>query len=270
MMTMTHALVIFIISVLLAEILSGRHKNIYSLKDLYITGGSFIITRLITGPLVAFGIAQLLTFALPNQADILRNAPLLISLLGLILFAEGIFYWLHRWSHDRARHPLLYGMHYTHHSAKYINITVMARINVFWPVVQPYGWVSGIAIYLGMIETATVFFTLLLAWNALTHSDFRWDDAIAKKLPAGEKMITVIEWLFITPRLHHTHHGFGRNGKAYRNFCTMLSIYDRLFGTLYIPQGRPEHYGIMGREKTCLEQLLYPLPTSKAKPLTSS
>lgn len=146
----------------------------------------------------------------------------------------------------------------------------MARINVFWPVVQPYGWVSGIAIYLGMVEAATIFFTLLLAWNALTHSDFRWDDALAKKLPAGEKIITAIEWLFITPRLHHSHHGFGRNGKAYRNFCTMLSVYDRLFGTLYIPQGRPEHYGIMGKEKACLEQLLYPLPTSKAKPLTSS
>ena len=73
-MTMTHVLVIFIIGVFLAEILSGRHKNIYTLKDFYITGGSFIITRLITGPLVAFGIAQLLAFALPNQAGTLRNA----------------------------------------------------------------------------------------------------------------------------------------------------------------------------------------------------
>ena len=72
-------------------------------------------------------------------------------------------------------------------------------------------------------------------------------------------MVTAAEWILVTPRIHHTHHGYGRDGKAYRNFCTMLSFYDRLFGTLHIPEGRPWRYGLPGGEHVWWRQLLFPL-----------
>jgi sterol desaturase/sphingolipid hydroxylase (fatty acid hydroxylase superfamily) len=59
--------------------------------------------------------------------------------------------------------------------------------------------------------------------------------------------------------IHHTHHGFGKDGASYRNFGVMLSLWDWLFGTLHIPEGRPHRYGIPGHDAHLLEELLYPL-----------
>ncbi len=262
-MTPSQWLMILILSVLVAEILSGRHKGIYKRRDLLITGGCLLLSRTLMSPAIALAVVSVLAFLLPGYRGALADAPLAPAVVVMILVGELVFYWVHRWAHQPLAHPLLYGMHHTHHSAPYLNITVMARVNVFWPFFQPYTWVSGAAFYLGMVEAATVFFIGMLAWNAFTHTDFRWDDALIARFSFGNKLVRMIELLFVTPRLHHTHHGYGRDGKAYRNFCTMITLYDRLFKTLHIPQGRPAKYGIMGREKHWLEEIIFPLYRSK-------
>ena len=142
----------------------------------------------------------------------------------------------------------------------------MWRTNLIWPLVHAYTWVTAAGFYLGMTGATTVFYLTIMAWNVLTHSDWRWDDMIIAKLPGGRRLITAAEWIIVTPRIHHTHHGYGRDGKAYRNFCTMLSFYDRLFGTLHVPEGRPWRYGLPGGEHIWWRQLLFPLvPLGESK-----
>jgi hypothetical protein len=72
-------------------------------------------------------------------------------------------------------------------------------------------------------------------------------------------LFRALEHVLVSPGIHHTHHGFGRDGKNYRNFGTVVSLYDWMFGTLHIPQGRPANYGLPVRDAHWLEQLFYPL-----------
>ena len=54
----------------------------------------------------------------------------------------------------------------------------------------------------------------------------------------------LLKWVVASPEYHHWHHANQRD--AYdKNYAAQLSILDRLFNTLYLPQGkRPEKYGI--------------------------
>lgn len=267
-MSITLLVPLLIVVILIAEIIAGRHNGIYEKSDIWLTAASFVLIRTLISPLSAVLIGVVCSGLLPGYSGALAGVPVWLALPVLLLVGDFLFYWVHRAAHNPVKHPLLFNMHATHHSATYLNISVMARVNVFWPLLQPYTWVAGIAGYLGMIEAAALFFTGMMAWNAFTHTHFRWDDALCRHVPGGNAIVRGIEWVFITPRLHHTHHGYGRDGKAFKNYCTMLSIYDRLFGTLYIPEGRPQHYGILGRNNgnaSWVEQLLYPLwPGRKA------
>lgn len=256
-MTPTQWVITMIAVVLVTEVLSGWHKGIYRRHDFLVTAGCILFSQL-TRPLSAILYAALFAFALPDYRGFLSELAFWPSVAALFLVAEFAFYWVHRMAHNPVKHPILFGLHRTHHSSKYLNVTVMARVNIFWAFVVPYAWVIGLAIYLGLEAASATVMGILLSWNALTHSALRWDDALAKT-PLGARILTMIEWVFITPRLHHTHHGFGKDGKTYRNYAVMLTFYDRLFGTLHIPEGRPANYGLPGKGKHWSEEIFFPL-----------
>jgi sterol desaturase/sphingolipid hydroxylase (fatty acid hydroxylase superfamily) len=240
------------------ELVQGRHKGIHRLQDGFIVAASFL-SRFVMAPLMAILFAFVIGSILPQWKGALSAAPVWAAFLVLLVSSEFAQYWVHRWAHDSNRHRLLHGMHRTHHSAPYVNVTLLYRSNLFWGFVHPYGWFPALAIYLGQGEAAAMFYLSILLWNVLTHSDWRWDDTVIAHVPCGERLIGGLELLFVTPRIHHVHHGYGRDGKAYRNFCTMLSVFDRAFGTLHIPAGRPRRYGLPGGEHPWVRQMLFPL-----------
>ncbi len=257
MTAMQWALVIILLC-LLAEVLAGKHRNTYRRHDLLATFGCLLLSRL-TVPLSALTIAGAFAVLLPSFRGALADIPFWPSFLALLLVEEFCFYWVHRLAHDPKNHPLLYGMHRTHHAAPYLNISVMGRVNIFWNFVVATAWVNGLAIYLGMLEQAAALMLLILVWNTATHSDFlRWDDWFLKR-EWSRKLLRAMQYVIVTPSLHHTHHGWGKDGKTYRNYATMLSFYDRLFGTLHIPEGRPQHYGLPGKDVHWSEEILFPL-----------
>lgn len=256
-MSIVEATTLMIAVVLCLELIFGWHRGIYRKQDFLITGGCYLLNQL-TRPLAAFCFASLFAWLLPAYRGVLSDAPLLPSAIILLLVAEFAFYWVHRLAHDPVHHKLLYGLHRTHHSSRYLNVTVMARINIFWGFVVPYAWIIGGAVYLGLGAASAIVIGVLIMWNTWTHSALRWDDLLAKS-PLGSRFLQCIEWLFITPRIHHAHHGWGKDGKTYRNFGVALTLYDRLFGTLYIPQGRPEKYGLPLKDRHWLEDIMFPL-----------
>ena len=256
-MTLLQWVFILIVVVLVIEIIAGWHRGVYRREDWFVTGGCFLVNQLLR-PLVVWLQTSLLVLLLPGFAGALSGVPFWPGFLGILLVGEFCFYWVHRLAHQPVRLPLLWGLHRTHHSAKYLNVTVMSRVNVFWPFVVPFGWVTALALYLGMAPAAVLFFAVVLLWNTFTHSAFRWDDLLVKNT-FGRHLLTAIEWVFITPRLHHCHHGWGKDGKLFRNYATILSIFDRLFGTLYIPSGRPEKYGTPYKSEHWLGEIFYPL-----------
>jgi sterol desaturase/sphingolipid hydroxylase (fatty acid hydroxylase superfamily) len=52
--------------------------------------------------------------------------------------------------------------------------------------------------------------------------------------------------LVVTPRFHHWHHGIDREAIDV-NFAIHFPLFDRLFGTFYLPRDKwPSDYGIGG------------------------
>lgn len=246
--------------VLLAEIFSGRARGVMERKgDLPLIVSSMAVGRFLLGPSVGIGVAFIWAKLLPGYRGVLGDMPFWLAFPLVTLVAEFFFYWVHRYAHNSSkRRSLLWMLHRTHHSARYMNVTVWMRLNLWWYIVIPNAWTMGLAIYLGLGQAAGAFIVLIAVWNIVTHADFRWDDAVRRHRLFGPPF-RAIEHVLVSPGIHHTHHGFGRDGASYRNFGTVLSLWDWVFGTLHIPDGRPYRYGIPGHDAHWLEELAYPL-----------
>ena len=248
------------IALLLVEIAVGRHKGVYNRKgEFRLVGINSAVGRFLIGPLMAIGVAFVWGALLPQYSGALKDLPLWVALPFVMLFAEFVFYWAHRWAHEGSKNrTLLWMIHRTHHSATYMNVTVSMRLNIFWYVIIPNAYTMSLAIYLGLAEAAGITMVLNAGWNTITHSHFRWDDAVRRHRFFGP-LFRAAEHIIVSPGIHHTHHGFGKDGASYRNFGVLLSVWDWVFGTLHIPEGRPYRYGIPGHNAHWLEELAYPM-----------
>lgn len=257
-MSVTAWIFVGVVALFVVELIQGRHRGIHRLQDGYIMAASFAWTTF-SRPATAFVTGWVVGMILPQWKGALATAPFWASYLVILVSAEFCQYWYHRWAHDQNRHRLLWGMHRTHHTAPYVNVTLLYRSNICWGVFHPYGWVAAVAVYLGQPAAAATFFLSIMVFNTITHSDWRWDETIMARVPGGRRIVEAWELVFVSPRIHHAHHGYGRDGTPFRNFNTMLSFFDRLFGTLHVPDGRPWRYGVPGGEHHWIAQVLFPL-----------
>ena len=254
--------------VLLTEIAMGRHRGIYRKQDWLVIGLPFLLNPLISRSLAGMLIAATAGFLLPSYKGALAHAPLLPSYLALLLIAEFCFYWGHRWAHEGQRvHWLgwLWKIHRTHHAGKYMNVLVTLRINLFWSFLVPTSWVVGFATYLGQGYAAALVILTVFGWNLITHAHFRWDDRI-RAHPRFGRWFRAFEHVIISPGMHHTHHGYGKDGGSYRNYAVTFAFLDWMFGTMHIPSGRPWRYGVPGPNPHWAEEVFYPLYRARTLP----
>ena len=249
-----------IAAILVAEVAAGRHRGIYDRNDARVMALCFVSGQAIR-PVMMFLPAWLIGVLLPAGKGALHGVGFWPGLIGMLLVGEFTNYWVHRFAHEWKVRPWgewLWRLHRTHHTAAYVNVLLNFRISLFWAFVSPLTWVSAVAIYLGLgpaALTATLIFSL---WGITTHSHFRWDDPIRANRVFGPAF-RALEHVFVSPGVHHSHHGYGRDGGNYRNFGIFLSVYDWMFGTLHIPQGRPSRYGIPDPSPHWAEEVFYPL-----------
>ncbi len=241
------------------ELLAGRHKGVYRGRDRLVIVLCAAVSAA-TRPMAALLVAAVLGLVLPQQRNALSSTPLWLAFPAVLLVTEFTFYWVHRWAHEsqNTRWEWLWKLHRTHHSGGFMNVLLTLRVNPFWTFVVPYGWVLGGATWLGMEKAAALTLTTIYGWNLITHSAFRADDWLRAR-PIGRQWLHAFEHVLVTPGIHHTHHGWGRDGKPYRNFATTLSMFDALFGTLHLPEGKPSHYGLPGPNAAWTEEVFYPL-----------
>ncbi len=126
----------------------------------------------------------------------------------------------------RANHRLrpLWRMHKAHHADPEMDVTTALRFH------------PGELIYSGIVKAAWV-----LVWGPTMVAWFLFEALVSLcaqfhhsniDLPASVER--VLSWLIVTPRYHAAHHAVDRRfGDA--NFATILSIWDRLFGTYAEP-----------------------------------
>lgn len=182
---------------------------------------------------VAAALAWFIHSVLPGSVTGLgAQLPLGWRMAAAMLIGELGFYWGHRLSHEI---PWLWRFHAIHHSAEHVNFLVNTRahpVDIIFTrlcgltLLYATGLASPIGRNPGLIPT------LLLVigsfWSFFIHANI--------KVRLGW-----IEALLTTPAFHHWHHS--RNDHIDRNYAAMLPIYDRLFGTHYLPRHWPDAYG---------------------------
>ncbi len=144
------------------------------------------------------------------------------------LAIDLLLYFLHKASHNL---DCLWMFHKVHHNDPYLNVSTAFRIHLLEIAVITV-MKAMLIVVLGIKgslllanEAIIVFFTML------HHSNITF---------RGEQFLG---WVMITPYLHRVHHSSRRNEHD-RNYGAVLSIWDRLFGTL--AELKPAAIGLNG------------------------
>ncbi len=192
--------------------------------------GLFLIGSVVTSLVIPVGIY---TFAQQQPPGLLVRlglpfgAQLLLSFLLLDLWR----YWEHRLFH---RIPVLWRLHLVHHSDTQIDVTSSERHH-------PFEFLLGTAVMLALIGVlglpaqAVGLYLLIATVIALySHANLRHPASLDRRL----------NWLIVTPDVHAVHHS-DLQAQTDSNYGTVLTLWDRLFGS-YVDPARVKipHFGL--------------------------
>jgi sterol desaturase/sphingolipid hydroxylase (fatty acid hydroxylase superfamily) len=156
--------------------------------------------------------------------------PFVVQFIAIMFLTDFVQYWVHRAFH---RVPSLWKFHSVHHSARSMDWIAGARMHFLEILVLRSTTVIPMFL-LGFAPSAmyTYIFVVYL-YSTLIHANINW------RFP-------VVEKIMVTPRFHHWHHGIEEEAIDV-NFAIHFPLFDRLFGTHFLPIGRwPAAYGIQG------------------------
>lgn len=187
---------------------------------------------LLLAPLSAT-LAWLIHIALPaSWTSAAGTLPIGWRMVLAMVVGELGFYWGHRWSHEWS---WLWRFHAVHHSAEHIHFLVNTRAH---PVDMIFTrlcglvllYATGLASPMGESPTLIPVVVMFIGsqWSYLIHANVR--------LRLGP-----LEEVVASPAFHHWHHT--RDDHKDHNYASMLPIFDRIFGTFYLPREWPKAYG---------------------------
>jgi sterol desaturase/sphingolipid hydroxylase (fatty acid hydroxylase superfamily) len=180
-----------------------------------------------------------------------QKQPMWLQAILVILSAEFLFYWYHRFSHTN---KFLIKYHAVHHGA----------LRVYWANAGRFHFVDlffqfslyFIPVYLfgANPEVAAIFLTLNAITGTLEHTNIDFKTVVMSRI-------------FNTAELHRIHHSKKIN-ECNSNYGKILSIWDTIFGTYLkpkfhreelnvgLPGGRPVPHDFWG-------QIMYPFQKKK-------
>lgn len=189
---------------------------LYSIAQSYILG-IIIFGLIIRGIDNSTGLSRLQIFA---------DVPIWIQLIIFLITHDFYIYWMHRWQH---KNKFLWRIHEAHHSPKKVDWLSGSRSHALEILINQTIEFLPIVLLGSPVEVIAYKATLSAVWGMHIHSNLNLKTGILQKIVNG-------------PEMHRWHHstGKGRN----RNFATKLAIWDWLFGTAYLPDYKPNEYGL--------------------------
>lgn len=184
--------------------------------------GLFVIGSVVNTLLLPIGIyafAQQQPPGLLSRPGLPFAAQLLLTFLLLDLWR----YWEHRLWH---RIPLLWRLHLVHHSDTQIDVTTSERHHPLEVVVGTLIMMGLVAAF-GMPAAAVGLYLLIATVVALySHANLQLHSLLDRPL----------RQLIVTPSVHAFHHS-DRQAQTDSNYGSVLTLWDRLFGT-YVDPGK--------------------------------
>jgi len=234
-------------------------KPLQKMSDAIVELISTLTLSLITQPLVLAASVMLASLLLPGAAGVLEDWPVWGVFILFLLFDDLSQYWWHRLSHSVA---FLYRLHRPHHNANYLSIRVVYRNNLFYYLLMPGLWCSGVLIYMGCGEVYLFYIVLKMAVIFAAHSDVRWDQKLYA-ITWLSPLMWLLERTISTPATHAAHHGKHQSDGIthYKgNYGNLLFFWDVLFKTAKITRQYPSEFGVEDLPETSIgEQLIWPL-----------
>lgn len=225
MIIIVSAAIIFIILERLFPYTKGQkvlREGFFDDLALYTIAQSYILSIIIFSFIINFidnttGLSRLKLFA---------DVPVWIQLIIFTVTHDIYIYFMHKWQHSN---KWLWRIHEAHHSPKKVDwlsgsrshaLEILINQTVEFAPIVLLGSPPEVIAYKGVISAI---------WGMYIHSNIDVKTGWLQKIING-------------PEMHRWHHstGKGRN----RNFATKFAVWDWIFGTAYLPDNKPDEYGL--------------------------
>ncbi len=250
----------------LVEYVSERYQNFHATPDdSKLELLTFLGLLALVQPVIFAIVGALGQKIAPHYHNAWAHWPVWAMVAALLIGDDMMQYWWHRVSHK----PFLWPLHRAHHSAHYMSIRVTYRNNLFYYVLMPGIWISGVLVYLGLGQVYLFYVTVKLAVIMGAHCAVPWDAPLYKIKALGPVM-WVVERTISTPATHWAHHAITNEdgiGFYKGNFGNLLFFWDVLFGSAHITRQYPREVGLrddqlFGKERWYIE-MLFPVFKSR-------
>lgn len=152
--------------------------------------------------------------------------PLWLQAIEMVLIADFVDYWTHRFVHS----PKLWPIHAIHHSPSELSWLSSARVHPFNDLLTRTGQIVPL-VALGYSAKAVVILVPFLTFYVMfLHANIRWD-------------FGVFRWVLVSPAYHRWHHSTDEAALD-KNYAGILPFWDILFGTVYFPKSLPTKFGL--------------------------
>ena len=202
----------------------GRRSAVSGARESIIAGLLYLVAKGIVSKALMLGVSlyvyrnwRLTTLDLGNP----------LTWIGVFVARDLVYYWIHRAEHSL---PWLWASHQIHHSSTEFSPTTAIRMPWMESVYKPL-----LGLWVPLIGFHPLAFA---AMGAVVLVVGQWQHT--ESLPGSRR---IDRWL-VTPSVHRVHHG-SNTRYLDRNFASMLSIWDRWFGT-FEPETEPVEYGLAG------------------------
>ena len=185
----------------------------------------------------------------------------------ILLLATDFAIYLMHWCQHKI--PFLWEFHKVHHSAEVLTPITVSRLHP----------VDLLGVMILSTALPAVFSGILFYFNGRTVSPYEYlgmniflfaFTALGRNLRHSHIWLSwgpVLEHVFISPAQHQVHHSCLPRHMD-RNMGTMLAVWDWMFGTLYVPEGREElRLGLTQRDRN---EGLTSIATLYVRPFTNN
>jgi sterol desaturase/sphingolipid hydroxylase (fatty acid hydroxylase superfamily) len=177
-----------------------------------------LFNTVILGLLFAYVTTTVARWAGRNQYGSLNALGLTesIRLVSALVLLDGWMYVWHRANHTI---PCLWRFHRMHHSDPHMDVTTATRFHLGEHLGAAVLRLALIPVLAFEVWDLVIYDTLVIAITQFHHADIsigRWD--------------RWLRWFIVTPNMHKVHHS-DQQPETDSNYSTVLSIWDRLFGS---------------------------------------
>jgi sterol desaturase/sphingolipid hydroxylase (fatty acid hydroxylase superfamily) len=163
-----------------------------------------------------------------SRLRLVSNWPLAAQVAFFVVSHDLYIYWFHRWQHAS---PLLWRLHEAHHSNTSIDWVAGLRSHALEILINQTVEFAPMVLLGASPEVPLIKSAIGAVWGLWIHANV-------------DVRTGWLQWIVNGPEAHRWHHAVDAEAHD-RNFATKLALWDRLFGTAFLPAGRkPTGYGL--------------------------